>query len=119
MRLVRARCSGLYLGKYSALGGLTSRRTVDQYENRLGDAGFRHLLLYTSLFVPVGNNCYMQLSGRPIYDLYQHDRPVIKGRKRKRGGSMKQRSCNRSRRMEELGSDDGVLNEKPNSGKQR
>ena len=38
----------------------------------MGDAGFRHLLLHTSMFLPAGNNCYFQLSGVPVYDLYTH-----------------------------------------------
>ena len=38
----------------------------------MGDAGFRHLLLHTSMFLPAGNNCYLQLSGVPVYDLYTH-----------------------------------------------
>ncbi|RXK34877.1 hypothetical protein M231_07866 [Tremella mesenterica] len=64
---------------------------------RLGDAGFRHLLLHTSLFITVGNNCFLQLSGVPVYDLYQHPDLTslstsenvmeIRGKKRKRGDS--------------------------------
>jgi telomerase reverse transcriptase len=38
-------------------------------DNSLGDAGFRHLFLSTSLFLPLGNNCYMQLSGPPISEM--------------------------------------------------
>ena len=45
---------------------------------RIGDAAFRHLLVHTSLFLPVGNNCFMQLSGVPIYDKYQHCHPTSK-----------------------------------------
>jgi hypothetical protein len=72
-----------------------SRRTSADGD-RIGDAAFRHLLIHTSLFIPVGNNCYIQLSGPPIYDKYEHPRdPGIKrqytsdergeeGRKRKK-----------------------------------
>ncbi|KAL1408231.1 Telomerase reverse transcriptase [Vanrija albida] len=38
--------------------------------SRLGDARFRYLFLTTALFAQLGNNCYMQLSGPPIYKLY-------------------------------------------------
>ena len=54
-----------------------------KWTKRLGDAGFKHLLLETSLFIPVGNNCYMQLSGRPIYDLYSHSQQAKPANKRK------------------------------------
>ncbi|WWC65948.1 uncharacterized protein I303_108570 [Kwoniella dejecticola CBS 10117] len=40
--------------------------------SRIGDEAFQSLLLHSSLFLPVGNNCYTQLSGEPIYDLYDH-----------------------------------------------
>jgi hypothetical protein len=43
--------------------------------NRIGDDAFRHILLHTSLFLPVQNNCFMQLSGEPVYEKYQHYRP--------------------------------------------
>lgn len=38
-------------------------------DRSLGDAGFRHLFLSTSLFLPLGNNCYMQLSGAPLSEM--------------------------------------------------
>jgi len=71
-----------------------------ELRHRLGDAGFRYLLMNTSLFLPVGNNCYMQLSGRPIYELYKHEEEV-KGTKRKRGTQAAQRSRKRGRRQVE------------------
>ncbi|BEJ01730.1 hypothetical protein CcaverHIS631_0604120 [Cutaneotrichosporon cavernicola] len=37
--------------------------------SRLGDAGFHHLFLSTSLFLPLGNNCYMQLNGAPLSEM--------------------------------------------------
>jgi telomerase reverse transcriptase len=43
--------------------------------SRLGDQGFRHLLIYTSLFLTVGNNCFIQLSGEPLYDMYDAKGP--------------------------------------------
>jgi hypothetical protein len=39
---------------------------------RIGDDAFRYILLHTSLFLPVQNNCFMQLSGEPVYERYQH-----------------------------------------------
>jgi telomerase reverse transcriptase len=41
---------------------------------RIGDDAFRHILVHTSIFLPVQNNCYMQLSGVPVYEKYQHFR---------------------------------------------
>lgn len=58
---------------------------------RIGDKSFSQLLLGTSLFSPVGNNCYLQLSGIPLYELYEDDHRRIfeskieLNRKRKRG----------------------------------
>nr|XP_031859765.1 uncharacterized protein CI109_004837 [Kwoniella shandongensis]KAA5526837.1 hypothetical protein CI109_004837 [Kwoniella shandongensis] len=37
---------------------------------KIGNDGFKQILINASLFLPVGNNCYMQLSGTPIYSLY-------------------------------------------------
>ncbi|OCF77899.1 hypothetical protein I204_01902 [Kwoniella mangroviensis CBS 8886] len=42
--------------------------------SRIGDEAFRLILIHTSLFLPVGNNCFIQLSGIPIYDLYDHSK---------------------------------------------
>ncbi|WWC95477.1 hypothetical protein V866_002341 [Kwoniella sp. B9012] len=42
--------------------------------SRIGDEAFRLVLIHTSLFLPVGNNCLIQLSGIPIYDLYDHSK---------------------------------------------
>ncbi|OXH32063.1 telomerase reverse transcriptase [Cryptococcus neoformans] len=59
--------------------------------SRIGDKSFSQLLLGTSLFCPVGNNCYLQLSGIPLYELYEDDhRRIFESkielkRKRKRG----------------------------------
>jgi telomerase reverse transcriptase len=51
--------------------------------SRLGDQGFRHLLVHTSLFLTVGNNCFIQLSGTPLYDMYDAKGPKgIRGMKR-------------------------------------
>jgi hypothetical protein len=36
---------------------------------RIGELTMIHLLLNTSLFLPVGNDCLYQISGRPIYEL--------------------------------------------------
>jgi hypothetical protein len=54
----------------------------------LGDEAFRCLLVKTSIFLSVGNNCFMQMSGPAIYDLYEHKstrQSTDKGIKRKRG----------------------------------
>ncbi|KIR56625.1 telomerase reverse transcriptase [Cryptococcus gattii Ru294] len=59
--------------------------------SRIGDKSFSKLLLGTSLFSPVGNNCYLQLSGIPLYELYGEDHHRVSvskmelSRKRKRG----------------------------------
>nr|XP_019043423.1 hypothetical protein I302_08000 [Kwoniella bestiolae CBS 10118]OCF22353.1 hypothetical protein I302_08000 [Kwoniella bestiolae CBS 10118] len=42
--------------------------------SRIGDEAFRLLLIHTSLFLPVGNNCFTQLSGVPVYELYDHSK---------------------------------------------
>jgi len=41
-------------------------------DDRIGDDAFRDILLHASLFLPVQNNCFMQLSGEPVYERYQH-----------------------------------------------
>ncbi|KAL0249996.1 hypothetical protein I308_103299 [Cryptococcus tetragattii IND107] len=70
--------------------------------SRIGDKSFSKLLLGTSLFSPVGNNCYLQLSGIPLYELYEEDHrrvsvPKIElSRKRKRGAE-KNRKYKRKR----------------------
>jgi len=43
-----------------------------QLMDRIGDDAFRYILLNTSLYLPVQNNCFMQLSGEPVYERYQH-----------------------------------------------
>ncbi|WVF68547.1 hypothetical protein IAT40_003315 [Kwoniella sp. CBS 6097] len=43
--------------------------------SRIGDEAFRLILTHASIFLPVGNNCYTQLTGEPIYDLY--DRTAV------------------------------------------
>jgi hypothetical protein len=62
---------------------------------RVGDAAFRHLLLYTSVFLPLGNNCFMQLCGPPVHDMYDSGKRGTKrgaraeegnARKKTRGG---------------------------------
>ncbi|WRT69587.1 uncharacterized protein IL334_006576 [Kwoniella shivajii] len=40
--------------------------------SRIGEEAFRLLIVHTSIFLPIGNNCFSQLSGMPIYDLYDH-----------------------------------------------
>ncbi|KAK8849571.1 hypothetical protein IAR55_004906 [Kwoniella newhampshirensis] len=89
---------------------------------RIGDEGFRQILLNASLFLPVGNNCYMQLSGRPIYDLYDHDKMATKvplsgsteGRKRKDKGKGPCGRCKRKRRKadDEEGENDNTVKAK-------
>lgn len=58
--------------------------------SRLGDAGFRHLFLTASVFLPLGNNCYLQLSGPPMHELYNSrasEDSAQRGQKRKRDES--------------------------------
>lgn len=59
--------------------------------SRIGDAGFRYLFLTANVFLPLGNNCYVQLSGPPMHDLYSarsaDARGAQRGVKRKRGES--------------------------------
>lgn len=53
---------------------------------RIGDRAFRDILLY-SVYLPIGNNCFLQLSGKPLHDLYIHPtdlKHVKNGEKRKR-----------------------------------
>ena len=60
---------------------------------RIGDQAFRNLIVHTSVFLPVGNNSYRQITGLPIYDLPSLSTKVPphsstrkdKGQKRKRG----------------------------------
>ncbi|WVR08145.1 hypothetical protein IAU60_005191 [Kwoniella sp. DSM 27419] len=44
---------------------------------RIGDEAFRLIILHTSIFLPLSNNCYTQLSGQPIYDLYDHKKASL------------------------------------------
>ncbi|WVN86882.1 uncharacterized protein L203_102056 [Cryptococcus depauperatus CBS 7841] len=37
---------------------------------RVGDRAFHKFIVHSALFLPVGNNCYLQLSGTPLYDIY-------------------------------------------------
>lgn len=37
-------------------------------QERLGDELMLHLLLHASIFVPLVNNNYMQVTGRPIWE---------------------------------------------------
>nr|KIR46837.1 telomerase reverse transcriptase [Cryptococcus bacillisporus CA1280] len=70
--------------------------------SRIGDKSFSKLLLGTSLFSPAGNNCYLQLSGIPLYELYEEDHHRVSvskielSRKRKRGAE-KNRKYKRKR----------------------
>ncbi|OCF43891.1 hypothetical protein I317_02334 [Kwoniella heveanensis CBS 569] len=44
--------------------------------SRIGDEAFRLILTHASIFLPVGNNCYTQLTGEPIYDLYDRSQVI-------------------------------------------
>lgn len=50
-------------------------------DRRLGDNAFKHLFLSTSMFLTLGNNCFVQLCGPPTSELYDHER-FTKGPKR-------------------------------------
>ncbi|CAK9784445.1 unnamed protein product [Cutaneotrichosporon oleaginosum] len=50
--------------------------------SRLGDAVFRQLFFSTSLFLPLGNNCYMQLSGAPLSEKAEGKKAGEQGKKR-------------------------------------
>lgn len=70
---------------------MSSQQSAVADGERLGDVGFRHLLLTTSLFLPLSNSCYQQFSGPPIHDLYEPKRHAkaqtpapAGGKKRKR-----------------------------------
>ncbi|WVQ79296.1 hypothetical protein IAT38_001393 [Cryptococcus sp. DSM 104549] len=57
---------------------------------RIGDQAFHQLLIHASIFMPVGNNCFMQLTGAPISALHDKKRTSEKvlalgKRKRKEG----------------------------------
>ena len=39
--------------------------------SRIGDQAMMYILVYGSLFVPVGDNSLMQVSGQPVYELLQ------------------------------------------------
>ncbi|WWC73585.1 uncharacterized protein I206_107557 [Kwoniella pini CBS 10737] len=43
---------------------------------RIGDEAFKLILIQLSIFLPIGNNCFIQLSGIPIYELYDHSKFV-------------------------------------------
>jgi len=60
------------LGKCYGRGKLNPPSCSDELIRRIGDDAFRHVILHMSLFLPVQNNCFMQLSGEPVYERYQH-----------------------------------------------
>ena len=60
------------LGKSCVRGKLNPPSCSDELICRIGDDAFRHIILHMSLFLPVQNNCFMQLSGEPVYERYQH-----------------------------------------------
>jgi hypothetical protein len=60
------------LGKSCAQGKLWYPSHDLWLIGRIRDDAFRHIILHMSLFLPVQNNCFMQLSGEPVYERYQH-----------------------------------------------
>jgi hypothetical protein len=70
--VVLLRYSAHGLGKSCAQGKLCPPSCSDELKGRIGDDAFRHIILNVSLFLPVQNNCFMQLSGEPVYERYQH-----------------------------------------------
>jgi len=70
--VVQLQYSDQGLGKSCAQGKLNPPSCSDELIRRIGDDAFRHIILHTSLFLPVQNNCFMQLSGEPVYERYQH-----------------------------------------------
>jgi hypothetical protein len=70
--VVQLQSSAQSLGKSCAQGRLCPPSCSDELTGRIGDDAFRHIILHMSLFLPVQNNCLMQLSGEPVYERYQH-----------------------------------------------
>ena len=70
--MVQLQYSDQGLGKSCAQGKLYRTSRSDELIRRIGDDAFRHIILHMSLFLPVQNNCFMQLSGEPVYERYQH-----------------------------------------------
>jgi hypothetical protein len=70
--VVQPRYSAQGLGKSCARGKVSCFGRRNELMVRIGDDAFRHILLHMSLFLPVQNNCFMQLSGEPVYERYQH-----------------------------------------------
>jgi hypothetical protein len=70
--VVQQRSSAQDLGKSCARGKLSCQPCDFELMIRIGDDAFRHIILHMSLFLPVQNNCFMQLSGEPVYERYQH-----------------------------------------------
>ena len=67
----------------------------DKLTLRIGDQAFRHLIVHTSIFLPVGNNSFVQITGLPVYDLYAGTAKSAggmpdNGRKRKRETSRRE-----------------------------
>ena len=63
---------------------------------RIGDQAFRHLIVHTSIFLPVGSNSFVQITGLPVYDIHAGiakgaGRVPVNGRKRKRETAKGQR----------------------------
>lgn len=60
---------------------------------RIGDQALRYLVIHTSLYKPLANNSYLQLTGLPLCDLYEGRKKPSAKRKRERvdGGGRKKR----------------------------
>lgn len=71
-------------GGHFAQGQLLCARMQHQLTIRIGDQAFRHLIVHTSLYQPVGNNTYLQLTGLPLCDLYEGKKKSGVKRKRAR-----------------------------------
>lgn len=66
-----------------------------QVLREVGDELFFHLLLHTSMFVLVGSNCYVQISGPPIHELVVPNQRCSDGKAKPRGRTAPA-LCNRS-----------------------
>lgn len=58
---------------------------------RAGDPAWQALVCRTSIFFPVGNNCFMQLSGRGVHEVYESRAAEARAREEEARGSRKRK----------------------------
>jgi hypothetical protein len=73
--------------------------------SRIGDDAFRHIILHMSLFLPVQNNCSMQLSGEPVYERYQHRPSPVAGQR----NDVPQASARRRKKKSKVAANEQVV----------